>query len=162
MSFLLFSLTFACQQATHRFSALGQTTVDPDQVIPPTSGNTDEETAEESDVNAEAPVISTDSYAFHDELPQIGPVIEMHILYSDQQDDVHGGVIKVDYYSETQDSYLEAIIDNVEALHENNEITVTFQEVEPNEAYTFMVTVVDANFNESESMEIYATPSAAD
>ena len=43
--------------------------------------NSDTGGVDGDETNADAPVI-TEAYAFHDELPQIGPVIEMHILYN--------------------------------------------------------------------------------
>ena len=97
MYLVFLSLVLACRESTHRFSALGQTTVDPDQVIPPTSGNSDTGGVDGDETNADAPVI-TEAYAFHDELPQIGPVIEMHILYNDTQNDVEGGVVNVSHF----------------------------------------------------------------
>ena len=159
MYLVFLSLVLACRESTHRFSALGQTTVDPDQVIPPTSGNSDTGGVDDDETNADAPVI-TEAYAFHDELPQIGPVIEMHILYTDTQDDVEGGVVNVSYFSESQNSSVEANIDGVDSIHEDGEITLVFQDVEPNEAYTFTVSVVDTNENASESVEVYANPTA--
>ena len=134
------------------FSALGEANVDLSQYQQggTNSGNNGDDTgfAGDSGLNSDAPFI-TDLSIFFNSYQGIGDVIEVHIMYEDQQDDLLNGVAIVSYSGGGG----EIPIDNESAMLEEGEITILFDGVDTASDYSFTVALRDASGNESETVE---------
>lgn len=133
------------------FSALGEANVDLSQYQQggTNSGNNTDDTAAVNDtaLNPDAPVI-TNVTTFFNSYQGIGDVIELHVNYEDEQDDLLNGFAVVSYSGGGG----EIPIDNESAMLEDGEITILFDGVDTASDYSFTVMLRDASGNESETV----------
>ena len=159
MSFsILFLSLLGCVDSDNKgFSSLGQTSLDPNTMNP--QGNSDNTTDTSNPVegeNSDAPAI-TGADAFFSQVTGVGDVIEIHLYFSDPQDDVNGGEINVSYVSTSDSDSMKVAIDGTDAIAEEGEVTFIFRDVNPAETYEFDITLVDSAGNESDPVKAIAT-----
>ena len=156
MSFsLLFLSLFACEEKDGGFSSMGQSSLDPNDFNQQSGVN--DTGGPGNSTNPDAPRID-EATAFFTEVTGVGDVIEVHIIYSDDQDDVMNGYVDVHYYSSSIDQDIKVNINGTDAILESGEITFMFQDVNVSEAYTFEMSLFDSAENESNFVETSATP----
>ena len=100
--------------------------------------------------NDDAPLISGVD-AFFTEYEGQGDLIEVHIYYSDTQDDIEGGALALSY-SNSDTSGTDSISldsENASANLESGEITVLFANVDTSQDYQFRVRLSDVAGNQS-------------
>ena len=156
-SILLLSLLGCVDSDNKGFSSLGQTSLDPNTMNP--QGNNDNTTDTANPVegeNADAPVI-TSADAFFSQVTGVGDVIEIHLFFSDPQDDIDGGEINVSYVSTSDANAMTVAINGSDAIVEEGEVTFIFRDVNPAETYEFDLTLVDSAGNASNSVKAIAT-----
>jgi len=158
MSFsILFISMLACSGSQNNgFSSLGQTSLDPDSMMNQSGGGTDTGDLDD-DIDPNAPFVS-EAIAFFAEVTGVGDVIEVHLMYIDEQDDIMGGQVDVSYYSSTESESLRVDINGTDALVEEGEITFLFQDVDPSDTYTFDMKLTDAAGNQSNEIQAAAVP----
>jgi hypothetical protein len=157
-SLVLFSI-IACEDGKQGFSSLGQTTLDPNDMMQQT-GSDDSDTGDQENVNGEnpdAPMI-TEAIAFFDQVTGQGDSIEIHLMYEDPQDDVLNGYVDISYFSSSDNGSQRVDINGFDAVVEEGEITMLFIDANPSETYSFNMVVTDAAGNVSNSVEAAAIP----
>ena len=157
MSFsLLFLSMLACTGGENKgFSSLGQTSLDPNAVNPQGDADVDDTGIINDQDNPNAPVIS-DIQAFFTEVPAVGMCIEIHVFFSDEQNDLSGGAIEVSYLSSSVSASTTVNINGTDAILEEGEITFIFQDVDPEETYEFEIVLRDAAGNASTAAQAVA------
>ncbi len=159
ITYLLFGL-LACQETEKNggFSS--------DGTLPNTSssGNAgNNPTNEPSDTqingseNPDAPFI-TQLDAYFSNFQGLGDVLEVHAMYTDVQDDLENGLAYVAYSSPSGSENFTVPIDGTNALIEEGEITIVFQDVDTNSTYDFTVSLEDAAGNRSNEETATAVP----
>ena len=159
MSFsILFLSLLGCVDSDNKgFSSLGQTSLDPNTMNP--QGNSDNNTDTANPIegeNSDAPVLSS-ATAFFSQVTGVGDVIEIHLFFSDPQNDIDGGEINVSYVSSSESNAMTIAINGTDAIVEEGEVTFIFRDVNPAETYEFDITLVDFAGNSSNSIQAIAT-----
>ena len=100
--------------------------------------------------NEDAPLISG-ADAFFSEYEGQGDIIEVHIYYSDSQDDIEGGTLALSYSNSETTGTDSISLDssNASALLEEGEVTVLFANVDTSLDYQFRLRIKDAAGNQS-------------
>jgi hypothetical protein len=137
------------------FTSLGESSVDLSQYQQGGQNTTNDSATEPIDtgVNTDAPVITNVS-TFFNNYQGIGDVIEVHVNYEDEQDDLLNGFLVVSYSGGEQD----IPIDNESAVLETGEVVALFDGVDIETEYTFVVSLKDASGNQSQTVESIVTP----
>lgn len=168
LSFLL-CILFACQQSDKNGFSSNGVGVSPNDLGPTGSGSssssgssggsTSEDTSSSEDVttgdlaaaeNEDAPQISG-ADAFFSQYEGQGDIIEVHIYYSDSQDDIEGGSLALSY-SNSETTGTESISlesSNESVILEEGEVTVLFADVDTSLDYQFRLRIKDAADNQS-------------
>ena len=159
-SFILTAF-FACSSNDNSssFSTFGSST------SPNTSGSSGSSsggtTSDDDEVSAdgESPLI-TGADSWYTEVTGYGEVIEMHVYYTDEQDDVDGGALLI---SSSAGNFQEGIdSQDLESkiVLEDGELTTLIETDDTNESYTFTVQIVDASGNLSNEVETTCNPAS--
>ena len=157
---LIIGLFFACGDKDNGgFSASG-TGVSPNDLGPTGSGSSSEgdepgtgedfgDQLEEAS-NEDAPQISQID-AFFTEYEGLGDLIEVHIYYSDTQDDLEGGQMSISYSngSDSGSDNIDLTQSNASALLEEGEVTLLFTDVDTATDYSFLIRLTDVEGNQS-------------
>ena len=159
----LFVLLLACQEADKDGFSTSGTGVNPNNLGPTSSGTTDNGSSSSNDggsgvgtgdleaaENDDAPQISGVD-AFFTEYEGQGDLIEVHVYYTDAQDDLEGGNMTLSYSNgeTTGTDTVELEQSNASALLEDGEVTILFSNVDTSTDYQFRVRMQDAEGNYS-------------
>ena len=163
LSYLFFAL-IACSDADKTGFSTSGTGTNPNDLGPTGSGSTggngsggngsggeDVTSGDLADVdNDDAPLIAGVD-AFFTEYEGQGDLIEVHVYYSDAQDDVEGGSMALSYSNDDTSGTDEITLDatNASANLEDGEVTVLFSNVDTAQDYQFRVRLTDAAGNQS-------------
>ena len=164
----IFCALFACQEAEKEGFSTSGSGINPNESgstgsgndtsnnNPGTGGGISTGNLEDAD-NEDAPQISgVDAFFSEDQV--IGELIEIHVYYTDVQDDLEGGLIQINY-ANTDASGSETIDlsdENPSAKLEENELTVLFSNVDTSLDYQFRIRLVDAAGNYSNEFDATA------
>jgi hypothetical protein len=163
----LFCMIFACQEADKTGFSTSGTGINPNDLGPTDDGNSEPsggsgggngtgggEDLTSGDLegvdNDDAPLISGVD-AFFTEYEGQGDLIEVHIYYTDTQDDIEGGTLALSY-SNSDTSGSDSISldsENASANLEEGEVTVLFANVDTSQDYQFRVRLQDVAGNQS-------------
>ena len=158
----LLVLFLACQESGKEGFSTSGTGVNPNNLGPTESGTTDTggsssgggsdiDTSDLADAeNGDAPQISGVD-AFFTEYEGQGDLIEVHVYYTDAQDDLEGGTMTLAYSNgDTSGSdTVELEESNASALLEAGEVTILFSNVDTSTDYQFRVRMQDSEGNYS-------------
>ena len=158
----IFCALFACQTNDKEGFSTSGSGINPNETGPTTSDSSNDSnngsgggggvsTGNLADAdNEDSPQISGMD-AFFTEYEGIGDLIEVHVYYTDAQDDLEGGLMQLSY-SNSEDSgseMLDLTQDNASLMMEENELTMLFTNVNTNLDYDFRVRLVDSAGNYS-------------
>ncbi len=164
----IFCALFACQDADKEGFSTSGSGINPNESGPTGSGddnsNNDPGTGDgvstgnlEDADNEDAPQISGVD-AFFSDYEGIGDLIEVHVYYTDIQDDIEGGLMQLSY-SNAETSGSETIDlndENASAKLEENELTILFTNVDTSLDYQFRIRLIDAAGNYSNEFDATA------
>jgi|GEM_PF-2952587 len=171
LTFLLCTL-IACQDKTDNGFSSSGTGINPNETGPTTGsdnpstgggsgdgGGVSSGNLEDAD-NEDAPQISG-ADAFFSDYEGIGDLIEVHVYYTDEQDDLEGGMMTLSYSNAdtTGSETIDLTSDNASAKLEEGEVTALFANVDTDLDYQFVIRLVDAAGNYSN--EFYAMAPAS-
>ena len=164
----IFCALFACQNADKEGFSTSGSGINPNESGPTTSGNDNSNNdtgngggistgnLEDAD-NEDSPQIAGVD-AFFSDYEGIGDLIEVHVYYTDVQDDLEGGLMQLSY-SNTETSGSETIDlndENASVKLEEDELTILFTNVDTSLDYQFRIRLIDAAGNYSNEFDATA------
>ena len=171
LSYLFFAL-MACQSEDAAGFSTSGTGVNPNDLGPTESGSSnnsgggsgsgggeDVTSGDLADVeNEDAPLINGMD-AFFTEYEGQGDLIEVHIYYSDDQDDIEGGEVDLSYSNDDVSGADSISLDseNASANLEEGEVTILFSNVDTAQDYQFRARLKDSSGNQSNEYTAVAT-----
>ena len=156
-----FTVFFACQEQSKEGFSTSGTGVNPNDLGSTESGTTDTGSSSsggsgistgdlEEAENDDAPQISGVD-AFFTEYEGQGDLIEVHVYYSDAQDDLEGGTMTMAYSNGDVEGSDSISLDstNASANLEEGEVTILFSNVDTSTDYQFRIRMSDLEGNQS-------------
>ena len=162
----LFCMIFACQEADKTGFSTSGTGINPNDLGPTEDGSTGSDDGSSGggsgggddltsgDLagvdNDDAPLISGVD-AFFTEYEGQGDLIEVHVYYSDTQDDIEGGTLALSYSNSDTSGSDNISLDreNASSNLEEGEVSVLFANVDTSQDYQFRVRLQDLAGNQS-------------
>jgi hypothetical protein len=148
------ALLFGCTETEKETAATdtGQDTDDEQGSLDSADTAEDEDPVEEL---GDSPMITDVEGAFG-YYQGIGDIIEIHIYYLDQQDDLFNATLYLSYSTSGESNSYTIPIDGAQALLEDGEVVVMFSDVSTSQTYDFTLQLEDlaGNLSNEETLQV--------